>query len=406
MRILMITQWFPPHVSGGSIRAFNAAKGLALIGHDVTVISPFPPPPYVFRSVSDRKKTMVWGFINGIRVVRTWVPFFPDLGLARRLVLFISFMVSSLFPLLFVGDVDVVWAVNPPISSIFPALIYRTFNRCRIFRDVPDLWPESLYDLGLIESRFLKPILDLLSSFSYLVVDGITSISPGYFPVLRQKYGLADEKLHLVEVGVDTIFLHSCVEKSNQIFQRHFNNKFIVMYSGNLGIQYDFQTVLEAAKTLRSYSEILFVIRGWGELKNLLQREIRELDNVILDTKVVDKQTICKILKSADIFLLPMKPLKASERGLPAKLFEYQACGKPIICCSEGEPAKYIKHTESGLVVEPGDPEALAQAIVRLYKNRKLVYELGLNGQRYVSEKLTTQKIGERIYRVFASVKR
>ena len=84
-----------------------------------------------------------------------------------------------------------------------------------------------------------------------------------------------------------------------------------------------------------------------------------------------------------------MKPLKASERGLPTKLFEYQACGKPIICCSEGEPAKYIKHTESGLVVKPGDPEALTQAIVKLYKNRKLVYELGLNGQRYVSENLT-----------------
>jgi len=93
------------------------------------------------------------------------------------------------------------------------------------------------------------------------------------------------------------------------------------------------------------------------------------------------------------------------DEGLPTKVFEYQAYGKPIICCSKGEPARYVEAVRSGLVVKPGDPEAIAQAVLRLYKNRNLGDELGLNGWKHVSENLTSEKIGERMYNVFLSIK-
>ena len=253
----MISQWFPPHVSGGSIRTFNAAKGLTLVGHEVTVITPFPPPPFVSRPEDNGNRNMYWDSVNGIRVIRTWSPFLQDLGLARRFVLFLCFIISSLFPLPFIGHVDVVWAVNPPIFSIFPALIYKAFNRCVLFRDVPDLWPEAIYDLGLIKSGIVKSFLDFVSKVSYLVADGVTSISAGYFPVLKQKYGLTDNKLHLIEVGVDTDLLHPYVEESTNSSPYGPNNQMIVMYSGNLGVQYDFSTVLDAAKLLEKNDDIL-----------------------------------------------------------------------------------------------------------------------------------------------------
>ena len=62
-----------------------------------------------------------------------------------------------------------------------------------------------------------------------------------------------------------------------------------------------------------------------------------------------------------------MKSLKASEMGLPTKIFEYQACGKPIIACSNGEPAHYIRSTNSGIVVQPKDSIGLADSIIKLY---------------------------------------
>jgi len=397
MHILMISQWFPPHVSGGSIRTFNAAKGLTINGHDVTVITPYSPPPFGNQSEDDRKRIMNWGSVCNIKVIKTWSPFLQDLGLARRLILFLCFMVSSLFPLPFTGHVDVVWAINPPIFSIFPALIYKAFHRCVLFRDVPDLWPEAIYDLGLIKSGVIKSILDFVSKVSYLVADGVTSISAGYLSVLKQRYGLTDERLHFIEVGVNTDLLHPYVEESTNSFPYRFNNKFIVMYSGNLGIQYDFSIVLEAAKLLRKYEDILFVIRGWGVLKNFIQEKIKELRNVLLYTEVVDDQKICQVLNYADIFLLPMKPLKAAEMGLPTKLLEYQACGKPVIVCSRGEPARYIRSTDSGIVVPPNDPRALSEAILEFYRNKDKRERLGENGWKHVSKHLSLNKIGERL---------
>jgi glycosyltransferase involved in cell wall biosynthesis len=90
--------------------------------------------------------------------------------------------------------------------------------------------------------------------------------------------------------------------------------------------------------------------------------------------------------------------------GLPTKVFEYQAYGKPIICVSGGEPARYIESTKSGLVVKPRDVSGFAETVIRLYKDRQTGLKLGMNGREYVSEHLTSKKIGERMYRLFESL--
>jgi glycosyltransferase involved in cell wall biosynthesis len=110
------------------------------------------------------------------------------------------------------------------------------------------------------------------------------------------------------------------------------------------------------------------------------------------------------LLGSADVFVLPMASMSFVEEGLPTKVFEYQAYGKPIICVSDGEPARYIEVTNSGLVVEPKDAYGFAEAVVELYKDKKLATKLGSNGWRHVSENLTAERIGRRMYEVFASI--
>lgn len=121
----------------------------------------------------------------------------------------------------------------------------------------------------------------------------------------------------------------------------------------------------------------------------------------MLDTKLVKRFELCRVLNSADVFLFPHRALEAPESGLPTKLFEYQVCGKPIICCSMGEPTQYIRSTESGVVVPPGDPEALSEAILELYRDRKKGRRLGSNGWKHVSEHVSQEKIGEKMYGVF-----
>ncbi|MDI6846760.1 MAG: glycosyltransferase [Candidatus Bathyarchaeia archaeon] len=90
--------------------------------------------------------------------------------------------------------------------------------------------------------------------------------------------------------------------------------------------------------------------------------------------------------------------------GISPKLYEYQAAGKPIICCAEGEPARYVKETRSGVVVKPRDYEALANAVLYLRKNEDVAEELGGNGRKYVEDKLSIEKIGLKMRMVFKKV--
>jgi glycosyltransferase involved in cell wall biosynthesis len=316
--------------------------------------------------------------------------------------MFLSFIVSALFPLPLVGRVDVIWAANPNFFSMFPAIIYSHVYGAPIVRNVDDLWPEVVYDLGYVKSALFKKLLDFVAKITYLIPKTITPISKAYKQAIASHYNIDENKIFVIEHGVDSSLFYPIPLSENKP-----EASFVVMYSGKLGIAYDFDVVLESARRLAPIDQIRFVIRGFGERLAEIQSKIEEygLDNVTVETDLVDIKELRTIFGSADAFLLPMKPLRAAEQGLPTKILEYQACGKPIICCSRGQAARYISLTRSGLTVDPGDHQALASAILKLYNNREFSQELGANGWKHISENLTIEKIGERMNEAFQEAK-
>ena len=401
MNVLIIAQYFPPDMGGASTRAFNVAKGLVKFGCSVNVIAAFPHYPEGNIPDFYKGKALTFEKIGDIQVFRVWVPPLAHNSSLNRVVLHLCFLFSSLFILPFKTDFDVIWAANPNLFSFLSALIYSFVRQKPIIRNVDDLWPEVFYELGIVKSRLMRKMLDFLAKLSYVIPAAITPISPAYKRRIVDKYGVESEKIHVIEVGVDTVNEEVFYSKNNV------KKRFIVMYSGILGVGYDFENVLKAAGYLSEYEDIVFVIRGMGEFETNIHRLINELElkNVILNTNFLPKPKLKELLISADVFLLPMNPANFVEEGLPTKIFEYQAYGKPIICCSAGEPARYIQLTESGLVIKPSDPETLGKAVLKLYENRKLAFELGLNGWKYVSENLTSERIGERMYNLLQSIK-
>jgi glycosyltransferase involved in cell wall biosynthesis len=213
-----------------------------------------------------------------------------------------------------------------------------------------------------------------------------------------EKYGVSGEKIHVIEVGIDSVEPLTPLENNK--------NWFVVMYSGVLGIGYDFETVLKAAVSVSKYNDIVFLIRGIGELAPRLEQLIGELNlrNVVLDTNLLSKKKLSTLLRSADAFLLPMSSASFVDEGLPAKVFEYQAYGKPILCCSNGQPGKYVSETKSGIVVELGDYKALAKSILYLKRNNAVAKKLGAYGRSHVENNLTIEKIGSRMEKLFQAL--
>jgi glycosyltransferase involved in cell wall biosynthesis len=398
MKVLVLAQYFPPDMGGGSTRASNVVNGLLKKGCDVKVVAAFPHYPYGQVSTQYRGKAMVAEQFGVAKVYRVWIPSMAHSGPLKRIFLHLCFVLSSLFALPFVGKVDVVWGANPNLFSILNSIVYSTAKRVPIVRNVDDLWPEVFYEMGLVKSSILRKMLNLLAWFSYNVPKAITPISEGYKSSIVAKYGLSSNKLHVIEVGVDGSI--------NPEAETVPSKQFVVMYSGALGLGYDFDVVLKAAKLLAEKKEIVFVVRGAGEMVPLLRRNIREsgLGNIVLKTSLLPKAELKQLLLSADVFVLPMADLSFVELGLPTKVFEYQSLGKPIICVSSGELAHYVETTKSGIVVKPSDARELADAVIKLHRDNALREELGLNGKDYVLKNMTSQQIGLQMYAVLDSV--
>ena len=265
MRVLVLAQYFPPDMGGGSTRASNVVKGLLSKGCAVTVVAAFPHYPYGKVPEQYKCKAIVSERFGNAKVYRVWIPALAHSSSMKRIVLHLCFVFSSLFALPFVEKVDVVWGANPNLFSFLPSFVYGGAKRVPIVRNVDDLWPEVFYELGYVKSKFVRKALDFLAWLSYVVPVAITPISEGYKRVIVSKYGIPSEKVHVIEVGVETV--------KPQPTTRPSKGRFIVMYSGVLGLGYDFDIVLEGAKYLKSNANIIFVIRGVGEEAIKLQKK-------------------------------------------------------------------------------------------------------------------------------------
>jgi colanic acid biosynthesis glycosyl transferase WcaI len=404
MNVLIIAQYFPPDLGGSATRAYNIAKGLILNGCNVTVISAFPHYPHGNISPEYKWKLLKVEWMGKIRVIRTFILALKSEGLSKRILLFTCFVFTSLFALPLVGKVDVVWTANPDVVAMVPALVYGLVKRTLVTTNVDDLAIEDLYDLNLVKKKsVLANIIELLTRFLYRSMKAITPISPGYVNPLIEKYGVDKNRIHVVYGGVDlNLFKPKTLEQNNPK-----KDEFIVLYSGAFSVAYDFNQVLNAAKILEEKdSRVKIILQGKGELVNQIMFNIKKfgLRNVVVIDKLLSREEVAELLNKADVLIQPLGDYGKPHMGISTKLYEYQAVGKPIICCSAGQPAKYVKETRSGIVVKPGDYEALAEAVLYLKNNSDAAEKLGDSGRRYVEDNLSIEKIGKKMTTVFNKV--
>ena len=397
LKVLVVAQYFPPDLGGAATRAFNVAKGLALNACNVTVISAFPHYPHGKIPREYRYKPFKMEWFGKVRVIRTFVLPLESKGLFKRLLLFGSFMLSSLSALPMVGKIDVVWAANPDVFVLLPSVVYGVLKKKPIVSNVDDLIIEDLYDLSLVRrGSAVSQVAEFFARALFAKVKAATPISPGYIETLR-RYGVSEKRIYVVRGGVD-------LDVFKPSFKQDAGGKFVVLYSGGFSIAYDFEQIFKAAKIIEELDgNVEFVIQGKGELLDSMRSKVNELNvkNVRIVDKLLSREAVAELLCQADVLVLPLVDFKIPYRGMSSKLYEYQAVCKPIICCSRGVPKDYVEETNSGLVVYPGDYEALAKAVISLKTNPKLMRTMSENGREYVEKEASIQAIGLQLKGIF-----
>lgn len=367
LRILIITQLFPPEMGAQSNRMAPLVEHLAAAGHQVTVATGLPnyPTGRVFDGY--RRRLSVTERLSGATVHRTAYLCVPrNKSRIGQLLSYLSFIPAALLGALRAGPVDVVMVTSPPLFPVVAGLVTAAVRRARLVVDIRDIWPDELVAVGAASpgSAVVKA-LARLEALAYRRADLVTCASPAYVPVVAQR-GAGDRAVELRN-GADLNLFRPVEADRDELTRAGVTEPFIVMYSGLLGMKHGLDALLDAATALRDRTDIGFVLVGDGADRARLEERAaqRELTNVhFLGERPVER--LAGLLCAADVCVATLRPDPRLDRIVSVKLYEYMACARPVLAAVAGEGARVIEEARAGLVVPPGDAPALADGILAL----------------------------------------
>lgn len=408
MRILYLSQYFPPEVGATQTRAYEMARGLVQAGHQVTMLAEVPNHPSGIIPPAYRGKWFERSDLDGIDVLRVWVKASPVKSFRSRMAFYLTFMANGALigALQARGPFDVVYATSPPLFVGGAGLALHWLKRTPFVFEVRDLWPESAVVLGELRSPRAIALATRLEELCYNRASRVVVVTEG----IRQRLlarGQAAEKLVLIPNGANTELFQPQPALGAEFRQQHGlrSDDFVVMYAGIHGIAQGLDTVLRAAQRLRVQDNIRFVMVGEGPVKPELQqlRSDLGLDNVLMLPEQ-PRTSMPAVLSAADVALVPLRKVELFEHAVPSKLFDAWACGCPVLLSIDGEARRVLEAANGGLFAPPEDPPALAQAISQLAKMPDRGRGLGANGRRFTVERYSRQAQARQLEQILLSL--
>ncbi len=401
MKILYVSQYFPPEMGAPAGRAAELSRLWAEAGHEVTVLTGFPnhptgvvPDEYrnQFRRLVTREK------IDGINLVRTWLFPFPNRRAHERMLNYSSFFLSSASTGLFLPQPDVVIATSPQLLVGLSGWWLAYCKRVPFVLEVRDLWPESLAAVGAGSSNSpLYRVLAKVAGFLYRNADRIVVVTPAFKKHLIEHWRVPREKISVVEHGVRTDLFAPHSPPADLRRELEAEGKFVVSYIGTLGMAHGLETVVEAASRLQQGApEVLFVLVGEGAEKQRIRSLARSRN--LTNLRFVDQQSRERIpayICASDACLVLLKKSELFKTVLPTKLVEFMSCARPVILGVDGHAREIVQEANAGIFVEPENPVDLANAVMRLAANPGMRESLGRNGRRYVLQHFSYERIAK-----------
>jgi glycosyltransferase involved in cell wall biosynthesis len=400
MRILYLSQYFPPEVGATQTRAHEMAAGLIRAGHQVTMLTEVPNHPQGIIRPGYRGRLWVREQLDGIDVIRVWVKTAPVKTLRTRLAFYLSYMFNAMLAglLLARGRYDVLYATSPPLFVGGTALALSVLRRIPMAFEVRDLWPESAVALGEVNNpRFIR-WATWLEEACYRRARCIVVVTEGIRARLVER-GFPARKLALIPNGANTDLFRPRPD-DGQALRRELGvgDRFLLIYAGIHGIAQGLEVVLHAARQLADDVHFHFLFVGDGPCKTdllALRRELALSNVTMLDSQ--PREAIPAYLSAADAALIPLRRLDLFKSAVPSKMFDAWACACPTILSIDGEARRVLERAQAGVFIPPESPEAMVEAIRTLATDRERCREYGANGRRMVKEHYSRQAQARRL---------
>lgn len=389
MKVAIVGINYAPEPTGIPVYTTGMAEYLAKQNVSVTVYAGFPYYPTWAKRESDRGRLYRRDTINSVTVRRSYV-YVPSRPTAmKRIIHELSFVISASLNYLLGPRADCTIIVSPPLLLGIPVLLLAKLKRSRTLFHVQDLQPDAAVDLGMLRRGAFTKILFGLEYLTYRWSDYISTISEGMLNKIVSK-GINRDKLFLFRNWANDDDIRPMDRDTAYRRELGLQDKFAVLYSGNMGVKQGLGVVLEAARLLREVTDIVFVIVGDGGEKEYLVRQAQSggVDNVMF-LPVQPYERLSELLATADVSIIPQKK-GVQDIVLPSKLSNLMASWRPIVAAAQegSEFSRIIEEADCGIRIDAGNSTQMARAIMRLHESPELRERLGRNGGSYMQSHL------------------
>jgi colanic acid biosynthesis glycosyl transferase WcaI len=388
--IILLCQVFYPDIQATSILLTELILSLQSKYIKTTVICGYP-------SENKNQNIDFHGEFNDINICRCGVNIDSKAGLWQRLVSYLLYLIHATWKLIFIKEKDIIIGVtNPPFLSIL-LLIVSLITGCKYYFILHDVYPEGLVAVGkLKEKSFITKIWRKLNQYSYQRAIKLVVLGRDMKDLLIQNYGLTPEKIaYIPNWSITPTNTLTPFEKNDLAHELNIQAKFVIQYSGNMGLWHDIDTFIRAAAQLKTNPNIQFLFIGNGirQQKAYQLAQELELTNIIW-MDFVPKEQLSTSLACAHVALIS---LNTGLEGIavPCKLYGILGAGRAILAQvpANSEVAYTITEEECGFVIPPGDVDGLVSRIQQLEQDRDLTSTMGLRSFQAYKSKYTIETI-------------
>lgn len=294
---------------------------------------------------------------------------------------------------------------NPPINSFLGMAIKKRWKVPFVYM-IWDIYPEVIdRNLNSVFSKFVCKLWYRWNCLNYPKVDCILTIGNRMKSVIKR--GAPECSARVIPLAADTKTLVPLNKNENKFVEANgLKNKFVVLYSGNMGIGHNIEIILRAAKCMEKVDDIIFVLIGQGEKYHMVESymEERKPSNIAL-FPLQDEKMFPFSIACGNVGIVTQEN-KASDVMMPSRAFSMIACGMPIIgiCSRKSDLSDLIINNKIGVVVDDDDETKISNAIIKLYKNNDLLIRLNTKSREVAENNYSMEKCASKHKKVFESI--
>lgn len=372
---------FHPDSSATSMLFTDLLRRLAGPDLRITVLCGFPSKDGFQGRALPRRE-----WLDSVDIIRCGWRLEGKRTLWSRTLAYTAFLAHAGVWLLLRGrDATVVGGTDPPFTAV-ALWLYSLLGRFRYEEMLLDAYPEGLVALGILRTNaVVTRCWRAANRRAYHRAGAITVIGRDMLELMGREYGVDSAKLRYVPHW-GTVEVDMCTDLNRRplLPDLGLGGKFVVQYSGNMGLWHDLETVVRTASRLRDEPQIHFLFIGKGRRRAGAERLAQDLGlSNITWLEFLPREQLGDSLLSCDAAVVS---LRAGLEGIavPSKLYGILACGRPVIASvpRTSEIALTVEENQCGVVVPPGSIDALANAILALAGNRAETHMMGRRARK------------------------